>query len=117
MARVQTYFENRFRALFTKLGVADPEKSARILFDRASELSREQEMPMSLALARLHASLRHRASEGRRMPERFVCDAGLGGLARWLRAAGYAAWWNLELDDAGGIREAECLDASLLTSE
>jgi len=117
MARVQTYFENRFRALFTKLGVADPEKSARILFDRASELSREQRMPMSLTLARLHASLRQRAGESRRKPEQFVCDAGLGGLARWIRAAGYEASWNPELDDAGVIREAKGLHATLLTTD
>lgn len=30
---------------------------------------------------------------------RFACDAMLGGLARWLRAAGYAASWHPGIDD------------------
>jgi uncharacterized protein with PIN domain len=30
---------------------------------------------------------------------RFACDAMLGGLARWLRAAGADAWWRADVDD------------------
>lgn len=32
-------------------------------------------------------------------PPRFACDAMLGGLARWLRAAGYDATWTYGIED------------------
>ena len=51
------------------------------------------------------------------MPKHFVCDEGLGGLARWLRVAGYDAAWQPELDDAGIIREARRRGATLLTTD
>ena len=35
---------------------------------------------------------------------RFACDAMLGGLARWLRAAGYDAFWRQGIDDHELIR-------------
>ena len=37
---------------------------------------------------------------------RFACDAMLGGLARWLRAAGYDACWQEGIDDGELIRLA-----------
>src|SRR5262245_16181476 len=39
-------------------------------------------------------------------PLSFACDAMLGGLARWLRAAGYDASWQLGIDDRELIRVA-----------
>lgn len=38
---------------------------------------------------------------------RFACDAMLGGLARWLRAAGYDATWHPGIDDREVVRLAE----------
>jgi uncharacterized protein with PIN domain len=38
---------------------------------------------------------------------RFACDAMLGGLARWLRAAGYDAAWQADIDDWDLIRLAQ----------
>src|SRR5262245_17865449 len=35
---------------------------------------------------------------------RFACDAMLGGLARWLRAAGYDASWHDGIDDGELVR-------------
>jgi uncharacterized protein with PIN domain len=37
---------------------------------------------------------------------RFACDAMLGGLARWLRAAGYDATWRVDIDDGDLIQQA-----------
>lgn len=37
---------------------------------------------------------------------RFACDAMLGGLARWLRAAGYDASWKADIGDWDLIRLA-----------
>jgi uncharacterized protein with PIN domain len=38
---------------------------------------------------------------------RFACDAMLGGLARWLRAAGYDACWEEGIDDWDLVRLAQ----------
>src|SRR5213592_1517968 len=48
---------------------------------------------------------------------RFACDAMLGGLARWLRAAGYDASWHPGIDDWGLIRTARKEGRFLLTSD
>lgn len=48
---------------------------------------------------------------------RFVCDAMLGGLARWLRAAGYDSSWQYGQEDAELIGKAQSRGAILLTSD
>lgn len=48
---------------------------------------------------------------------RFVCDPSLGGLARWLRAAGYEARWRLEATREQLLPEAAESGAIFLTSE
>ena len=50
-------------------------------------------------------------------PVEFACDAGLGGLARWLRAAGYEAHWRPDIDDDDLLREARRIPATLLTTD
>ena len=47
----------------------------------------------------------------------FYCDAMLGGLARWLRAAGYDAAYEYGIDDAELIRRAERRGAMILSSD
>jgi uncharacterized protein with PIN domain len=39
-------------------------------------------------------------------PPSFLCDAMLGGLARWLRAAGYNAEFDPHIDDGDLVRRA-----------
>jgi uncharacterized protein with PIN domain len=48
---------------------------------------------------------------------RFACDAMLGGLARWLRAAGYDATWEEGIDDWELVRQALREGRVLLTSD
>ena len=48
---------------------------------------------------------------------RFACDAMLGGLARWLRAAGYDASWHPGIDDRDLIDLARREGRVLLTSD
>jgi uncharacterized protein with PIN domain len=50
-------------------------------------------------------------------PPRFACDAMLGGLARWLRAAGYDAFWQEGIDDWDLIRFARREGCVLLSSD
>jgi uncharacterized protein with PIN domain len=47
----------------------------------------------------------------------FACDAMLGGLARWLRAAGYDAWSHPDIDDWDLIRLARREGRVLLSSD
>lgn len=48
---------------------------------------------------------------------RFVCDAGLGGLARWLRAAGFEAHWQPHIEDAELLRLAKQPETVVLTTD
>src|SRR5262249_11735955 len=47
----------------------------------------------------------------------FACDAMLGGLARWLRAAGYDASWHPGIRDRDLVRLVEEQGCFLLTSD
>jgi uncharacterized protein with PIN domain len=47
----------------------------------------------------------------------FVCDAMLGGLARWLRAAGHDASWHHGIEDRELVRLAAEQGRTLLTSD
>jgi uncharacterized protein with PIN domain len=48
---------------------------------------------------------------------RFACDAMLGGLARWLRAAGYDASWHGGIDDAELVHLARAQGRTVLSSD
>ncbi len=50
-------------------------------------------------------------------PITFHCDAMLGGLARWLRAAGYEARFDVHVRDGELVRRALQEGAVLLTSD
>lgn len=50
-------------------------------------------------------------------PPAFWCDAMLGGLARWLRAAGYDAAWVEGIDDTDLVRRALADGRVLLTAD
>jgi len=47
----------------------------------------------------------------------FLCDAMLGGLARWLRAAGYDAEFEYGIDDRELIRRARASGRMILSSD
>ncbi|MCX5685804.1 MAG: hypothetical protein NT049_19285, partial [Planctomycetota bacterium] len=47
----------------------------------------------------------------------FWCDAMLGGLARWLRAAGYDAAWLPGIDDTDLVRRSLASGRILLTAD
>jgi uncharacterized protein with PIN domain len=48
---------------------------------------------------------------------RFACDAMLGGLARWLRAAGYDASWHDGIADPELVRLARSEGRTVLSSD
>ena len=48
---------------------------------------------------------------------KFICDAMLGGLARWLRAAGYDAAFQYGIDDGDLIDQAAATGRMILSSD
>jgi uncharacterized protein with PIN domain len=50
-------------------------------------------------------------------PTRFACDAMLGGLARWLRAAGYDASWHEGIADPALVQLAQAEGRTVLSSD
>jgi uncharacterized protein with PIN domain len=126
MSRIGKAYESRFRALLLRLharklesGIAwlmnrQPTKSvpatstAKQLSDRYEHL-RTQVQTWALRT--------HRTIASNETTPRFLCDAGLGGLSRWLRAAGYEAIWFPDIDDAEVLRRAAQLHATLLTTD
>jgi len=96
---------------------ANLDRSVATLLAAARDRSTQENIPLAFALACQHAKLARAAGATKDFPHQFVCDAGLGGLARWLRGSGYQAFWKPELDDAAIIRETQRLAATLITTD
>jgi uncharacterized protein with PIN domain len=124
MSRIRKVYEARFRALLQRVHARRLEPGVQWLLNRAVRLSQTEGISLTHALIRVHGLVAERlhqreGSPGpvRRGPILFLCDAGLGGLARWLRAAGQEAIWNPALDDDELLREAVCLRATVVTTD
>lgn len=122
MARIQNGYAARFRALLRRVGARKIGKGVSWFFQRAGEVA-WQNLSKSEALEAVFQRTRARIAPFAGQPEFlsheivFVCDAGLGGLARWLRAAGYRAFWRDGIGDAELIEEARSKTAILLTTD
>jgi uncharacterized protein with PIN domain len=101
-----------------------------LLIGRARERSVREGRPLPDALAAQYEHARVRVSRraalmaacaveppAARATPRFFCDASLGGLARWLRAAGYEARWRAgaSAEELAGQAQREGL--TLLTTD
>ncbi len=116
MSRIRKFYERRFEELLARRNVS-PGVTTADLFAQAAEFTKQQHIKPSLSLAIVHADLRRTIGETEHFPHLFFCDVGLGGLTRWLRGAGYPAFWKPDLDDAAVIREAERIKATLITTD
>lgn len=126
MGRIQRAYEQRFRQLLRRVNARRPDGAVRRWLAQAACLRHGEGISAEAALAATARRLRERLA-GRRParyadpagsdPPRFLCDAGLGGLARWLRAAGYEAAWTPHLDDPDLVTEAQRRGAVLLTTD
>jgi uncharacterized protein len=133
--RIEHGFERRFRDLLALVRPRRLDFGVALLMRRGRERSEREGVPLARGLLRVYAFTRDRvdrrlAATGAcslveapwnrytdRPPPRFLCDASLGGLARWLRAAGYAA---IAAPASGGevlARRAEAEGLVLLTSD
>src|SRR5262245_41792778 len=110
MSRIRKAYETRFRWLLQRVGARRLDLGVQTLVNKAQCLSERERVPFANALTRVHASLANKPAFARvpndKVPARFFCDAGLGGLARWLRAAGYEAFWVDGIDDDVLLQEA-----------
>jgi hypothetical protein len=131
--RLELGFRRRFRDLLALVRPRRLEFGVELLLNRARRRAEREGIPLASALCALYLFTRRRVARRLavtgacglvqapwdRFKEAipvFLCDGSLGGLARWLRAAGY------EARDAGGLagdrllHEAERQVLVLLTS-
>jgi len=120
VSRLRKAYEARFELLLRRVGARRVDQGRRWLVQRGQSLARELNLPEEEAVKRLHDRLlcrrrfRHPLNSERLL---FFCDAGLGGLARWLRAAGYDALWEAGIDDGRLVSKAAELCAVLVTTD
>lgn len=121
MGRIWKAYATQFRWLLLQAGARKLEAGIDRLQQRATRLSQAERIAPAAALTRIHESLaRHPFFRNKRpvpVASAFWCDAGLGGLARWLRAAGYRAWWDAAIDDDDLLARAARDKAALLTTD
>ena len=131
--RLRAGYQAKFRWLLAKVRPRRLDFGVDLLMRRARALSESEEVTLGEALARVYEFTRWRVKkrlertvacrlDGRPLgtdtePPRFLCDASLGGLARWLRAAGYEA--SAMEPGAGGepVAEAQKKPAVLITTD
>jgi len=127
MKRVRRAYENQFRGLLEGLGARRLEQGVQRLFAQAASLARRESLSFTHALVRVNEELwrkrrrLQRRSAGTRAdevpPHLFLCDGGLGGLARWLRAAGHQAVWLASVSDEELLKQAAEQSATVLTTD
>ena len=121
VSRIRRGYEDRFRALLRRARARRLEQGVQWLAAKAQRLSASNGISLADALAQVYEHLatskpfQQSASQPR--PDLFLCDAGLGGLARWLRAAGHEAAWQPGIADDELLRQARALPATVLTTD
>ena len=103
------------------MGARRLEPGVQWLVAKARRRSAREGLPLADALAQVYENLAagkpFQVSASQPRPVLFLCDAGLGGLARWLRAAGYEAVWESGIADDELLRRARALPATVLTTD
>ena len=134
MGRIQRAFERRYHELLGELGARDRSKgiawfrakAAGRLHHHGRTLSHAHTDLLIALLYKIHSFRKRRSGEEARtgapasLPaslSRVYCDAGLGGLARWLRATGCEAFWKQDISDADLVNEATRTGAIIITTD
>jgi uncharacterized protein with PIN domain len=121
VSRIRRGYEARFRACLRQARARRLEQGIQWLVAKARGLSARDEIPLAEALSQVYEQLAARkpAPNPASAPPaiRFFCDSGLGGLARWLRAAGYEADWQPYISDDDLLRQARAIPATVLTTD
>jgi uncharacterized protein with PIN domain len=126
-ARIEAGFRHRFAAALAQLPgeerASAEERAAEVerLVAQARQRASRGDTDLLHALldvdARLTARRAVERTEGAAAVPQFLCDASLGGLARWLRAAGYEAWLTPTVRPERLPDEALAHGAVLLTTD
>ncbi|HEY0456093.1 MAG TPA: Mut7-C RNAse domain-containing protein [Verrucomicrobiae bacterium] len=134
MARIQNGYETKYRAMLRRVRPRELERGVQQLLRKANLLCHQEGLAEPRALEEVYQRLQRQLNRWNQFKElerqsipgnkhhngspAFLCDAGLGGLARWLRAAGYeAAWPGDRAEDEALISEAARSGAILLTTD
>ena len=121
MSRILKAYATRFRWLLEHVRARKLEQGVEHLIQRARRLSLKDKISLADALTGVYERLAARPPFQNAVslptPALFYCDAGLGGLARWLRAAGYEALWEPGIDDDELLRKAREFSATILTTD
>lgn len=121
MGRILKIYEARFRELLLRAGARKLETGVRRMVANAEKRSHgtagQEEAELTRTYERLAAHPFLRRQRRYSTEPKFFCDSGLGGLARWLRAAGYEALWRASIDDPELLREAAATSAIVLTTD
>lgn len=131
MGRIEEGFRRRFRELLARVRPRRLEFGVELLMGRARERAQRDGLREVDAYTNLYEETRRRVVRRlevmaacaivppvppRAAEPRFLCDASLGGLARWLRAAGYEADVSTAAGDAL-VRAAHATSQILLTTD
>lgn len=111
VSRIRKGYEWRFRCLLREFGARKVEQGVRRLVQMAEEIAGKRGSDFGSVAAEINSRLllqlnRYRdrvagqlSSTSLEEHTPLVCDAGLGGLARWLRACGQRALWEPGISD------------------
>ena len=120
MHRIRKGYEAQFRLLLHQVGARKLDQGVCWFIQKCRQKSVHEGISQKEALARVYAELAGRGAFRRKhaLPQvGFWCDAGLGGLARWLRAAGHIAHWQPGIGDDHLLRQAQQTGAIILTTD
>jgi uncharacterized protein with PIN domain len=121
MSRIAKGYESRFRSLLELAGARRLEQGVAWFMAQAQKRSLEGKQELSEALEEVYTRVTAKAAFRNHKPDpaelRFFCDAGLGGLARWLRGAGYESDWQPDIADGELLRQAQAHEAIILTTD
>jgi uncharacterized protein with PIN domain len=121
VSRIRRGYEARFRALLRQAQARRLEQGIQWLVAKARRLSAQKDTSLAEFLCQVYERLATRQALRRPDPApaaiQFFCDSGLGGLARWLRAAGYDAAWHPCIADDDLLRQARAIPATILTTD
>jgi uncharacterized protein with PIN domain len=128
--RIEAGYRDAFRRLLARVRPRRLEFGVELLLGRGRERAARDGKPLRRALYELFLETRGRVEKRVALiarcsaspppapsPSRFLCDCSLGGLARWLRAAGQAAEVAEGLRGDPLLAEARRREAVLLTSD
>src|SRR5262245_29503068 len=131
MGRIEDGFRRRFRELLARVQPRRLDFGVELLMGRARERAAREGLTDVDALTSLYEETRtcvvkrlkvmaacqvNPPGAPRAAAPRFLCDSSLGGLARWLRAAGYEANVSPRAGDAL-VQEARVSSVVLLTTD